>query len=151
MAKARARRTDPATSHGAAGSLPPKAIKYLHRIILRVLIDRRESGANWMEVCRLLDGVMRQDMRQSLSPRWTEMRDAGLIEFRYHLVPAKPRKGQQTVMVTERVRRPGWSHRPQDVHFITAHGEAMLRLWSGPLQPDEGALAEVLNFAGPQS
>ena len=97
----------------------------------------------------MLVGTMRQRMRQSLSPRWVEMREYGLIEFRYHLVPAKANGNRQGEMITERIRRPGWSSRPQDVHFITPHGEAVLKLWSGPTQPDEGALAETLNLGGP--
>ena len=55
------------------------------------------------------------------------------------------KKGQHA-LVEQRIRRPGWSNRPQDVHFITPHGEAMLRLWSGPTQPDEGALVSQLTL-----
>ena len=102
-----------------------------------------------MEVEDLLEDVMSQKMRQSLSPRWIELRQMTppLIESRTQLVPGKStKKNPSPGMVSQIITRPGWSGRAQTVWFITPAGAAYIQAWVGPTNLDESALVKVLSI-----
>jgi hypothetical protein len=109
---AKARHTDPETSHIAAESLDPPTIARMQRKVLWGIGRDADQGANWLDLWTLLAG---QVARQSISPRFKELRQKGLIEYRYTIVGKK-------------ISRPGETGRPQGVHFITPAGEAWLKV-----------------------
>jgi len=70
-----ARKSDPATSHAAAGSLPPEAVTKLERIVYEAICSQGLRGATWDEVAKLtgLD-------KASISPRWKPLCRKKLIK-----------------------------------------------------------------------
>ena len=113
---ARAKRTDPDTSHDAAASISGRRVSDAAKLVLKCIAGH-VAGANWMEV-ETETGLQ----RQTISPRWVELRKHGLIETRDEYVPVIV-DGTPNVR-GRRIVRPGWSSRDQTVWFATAAGRA---------------------------
>lgn len=112
----RARNTDPATSKAAA----KKNFNATGIAVLRCCLQRFDEGANWTEAWRETG-----EQRQSISPRWTELLAAGLVERR------RTEKGSWTA-------RRGESGSFQIVHWITPAGIKWLDIEDtllGPMSP----------------
>jgi hypothetical protein len=109
---AKARHTDPETSHIAAESLNPPTIARMERKVLWGVGRDPDNGLNRLDLWTLLAG---QVSRQSISPRLCKLREKGLIEYRY-------------TIVGKEITRPGETGRPQGVHFITPAGQALLKV-----------------------
>lgn len=102
--EAYARRTDPDTSHFAAGSFDSSEIAKVELILLKVIASHFE-GATCYELCNITGIPV-----QTVSPRFKPMREVkGLITERYT---------DEGVKIT----RKGISNRQQTVWFATGLG-----------------------------
>lgn len=111
--RGRARNTDPETSQAAAKTnFNSAGIE-----VLRCCLRRRDEGANWYEAW--IDTGM---PRQTISPRWTELMKAGMIERR---------RNEKGKLIT----RPGESGTRQSVHWITKDGVKWLDIEDSVLGP----------------
>jgi hypothetical protein len=124
MTEARARGSDPETSHEAARSLSPGTVTRMGKIVMWLISRNGENGRTWRELevdwNALLKkkGVPDDDvLRQSISPRRVELRDQGMVEFRY--------KADGTML--KRINPK--SRRMQGIWFLTPLGKEMLTAW----------------------
>jgi len=96
---AKARYSDPETSHAAAESLSSTEIARLERFVYTT-IRSQPNGATWDELY-YITGIA----KASISPRFKPLRNKGLIEFRC------------IADTEEKIKRPGDSGRGQIVWF----------------------------------
>lgn len=103
--QAKARITDPDTSHAAARSIDA-VIPQMERAVLDDLIRRGDGGGTWNEIAETT-GID----KATVSPRFKPLLEKGLIETR-------ERDG-------ETIKRPGYSGRSQLVWFATPLARAI--------------------------
>ena len=115
-----ARASDPDTSHRAAASIAGKAVNEAAKTVLVAVASTGLDGANWMEVSRLTG-----QLPQSISPRWKELVERGLIEKRVRFLSVIVDHAPK--LVSQTITRPGWTGKEQIVWFATAAGEAYAR------------------------
>jgi hypothetical protein len=112
------RGSDPQTSWDAAGSIRGSKVNAVAKVVLLAIARSGERGANWMELSQMLPGFE----RQTISPRFKPLREAGLIQMHeeaYRVeIDGKPHLKFKTHT------RPGWTGRSQIVWYATPKGMA---------------------------
>lgn len=112
--EARARPGDPDASHEAASRVRGRRATRIGKKIVWLLNKWGERGGNWHEIWK---GLKLDILPESLSPRWTELRDLGVIQWR--------RDANDEIF-----KRPSpVSKEPQGVLIVTQKGKDILPLW----------------------
>lgn len=119
--EARARPGDPETSHIAAGRMRGKRAGLTEKRIVAVL-NIMPNGGTWEEITNKLEKLKKPTIPGSLSPRWTKLRELGLIEYHY----------DDDGEVISRTNPK--SKCPQQVHYITKKARELLPIWKKELE-----------------